>query len=54
MKWRWCSDSENISELELEGGHGSLRLLNLRLGGGDALLKDCEGSGEVGWSGGGS
>ncbi len=28
MRWR-CSDSEDGSELELEGGHGSSRLLGL-------------------------
>jgi hypothetical protein len=48
-RWR-CSDSEDGSELELEGGRGSSRLLGLGLGGGDAHLKVCEGSNEVGWS----
>jgi hypothetical protein len=33
---RWCSDSENVDELELEGGCGSSRLLGLSFGGGNA------------------
>jgi hypothetical protein len=45
-RWR-CSDSEDGSELELEDGRGSLRLLGLGLDGGDARLKGCKGSGEV-------
>jgi hypothetical protein len=44
MRWR-CSDSEDGSKLELEGG--SSHLLGLDLGGGDVHLKGCEGSGEV-------
>jgi hypothetical protein len=51
-RW-WCSDSEDISELELEGGRSSSRLLGLSLGGGDTHLKSYEGSGEVGRSSGG-
>jgi hypothetical protein len=38
---------EDGSELELEGGRGSSRLLGLSLGDGEARLKGCEGSGEV-------
>jgi hypothetical protein len=55
VRWRCrCSDSEHVSELELEGGHDSSHLLGLGLCGGDVCLKSCEGSGEVGRSGGGS
>jgi hypothetical protein len=50
-RWRWCSDSEDVGELELEGARDSSRLLGL--GGGDARLKGGEGSGEVGRRGGG-
>jgi hypothetical protein len=52
MRWRWCNHSEDVSELELEGGRGSSLLLGHELDGGDACLKGCEGSGEVGQSGG--
>jgi hypothetical protein len=52
VRWR-CSGSEDVSELKLKGGRGSSSLLGLDLGGGDARLKGCEGSGEVGRSGGG-
>jgi hypothetical protein len=63
-RWRYCSsgsramwrysDSEDVSELELEGGRDSSCLLGLDLGGGDAHLKGCECCNEVGRSGGGS
>jgi hypothetical protein len=57
-RWRWCWSGSTTrwrcSELELEGGHGSSRLLGLVFGGGDAWLKGCEGNNEVGQSGSGS
>jgi hypothetical protein len=51
MRWR-CSDSEDGSELELEGGHGSSHPLGLGLGSGDTCLKGGKGSSEVGRSSG--
>jgi hypothetical protein len=52
VRWR-CSGSKDVSELELEGGRGNSSLLGFGLGSGDARLKGCEGSNEVGQSGGG-
>jgi hypothetical protein len=54
MRWRWCSDAEDVSEMELEGGRSSSRLLDLSLGGSDARLEGYEGSNEVGGSDGDS
>jgi hypothetical protein len=53
-RWRWCSNFKDVDELELEGGRDSSRLLGLGLGSGYAGLKGCEGSSEVGRSGGAS
>jgi hypothetical protein len=47
MRWKWCTDSEDIRELEIKGGCGSSRLLGLVLGGGDMRLKGGEGSNQV-------
>jgi hypothetical protein len=50
-------DADSLSVEVADGGsikHASSRLLDLDLGGGDVLLKGCEGSDEVGWSGAGS
>jgi hypothetical protein len=54
-RWR-CSDSEDVSELELKVDRGvsSLLGLSLGLGGGDECLKGCDSSKEIGQTGGGS
>jgi hypothetical protein len=53
MRWKWSSDAEDVGELELEGGRSNSCLLGLGLDDSNACLEGCEGSDEVGWSGGG-
>jgi hypothetical protein len=49
MRWAWCSDTKDISELELEGDRNGSGLLGLNSG--NVHLEGSEGSDQVDWRG---
>jgi hypothetical protein len=42
MRWKWCSNTEEVGELKLKGGCSSLRLLGLGPDGSDVRLEGYE------------